>query len=95
MDPYLTPAAKLRDDAATFEKWAARCDVSAEDYERAGGWIAAAVQSGNAANYLRTAASILRAAFAADGGTSRDLDHAELLTVAAARRDAYAAALTG
>jgi len=95
MDPYLTPASRLRADANARESWSDRCDGHAEDYERAGRFDKAQDEYRRSAIHLREAASILREAAAVDGGTQADLDRADLLTRAAAYTEGWAADLNG
>ncbi len=94
MDPYLTPASRLRADAQSLENRADRATGFAEDYERTGNYGEAALCYRRAARYLREAAAILRRAAETEGGTQADLDHADLFTRAAAHRDGYASGLT-
>ncbi len=94
MDPYLTPADRLRADAQGLENQSIRVDGHAEDYERAGNYMHACIQYRRSAALLREAAAILRRAAETEGGTQADLDHADLFTRAAAYRDGYASGLT-
>lgn len=95
MDPYLTPASRLRAEANARENWSDRCDGHAEHYETAGRVNQASEEYRRSAIHLREAARILRDAATVDGGTQADLDRADLLTRAAAYRDGWAAGATG
>jgi hypothetical protein len=95
MDPYLTPADRMRAEANARESWSDRCDGHAEDYERAGRFDKAQDEYRRSAIHLRDAARILRDAATVDGGSQADLDRADLLTRAATYTDGWAAGLTG
>jgi hypothetical protein len=94
MNPYLTPADRLRADAQGLENQSIRVDWTAEDYERAGNYMHAVMQYRRSATLLREAAATLRRAAETEGGGQADLDHADLFTRAAAHRDGYASGLT-
>ena len=94
MDPYLTPADRLRADAQGLENQSIRADWAAEDYERAGNYMHACIQYRRSATLLRASADRFREAHAAEGGTQAYLDQADLLTRAADHRDRWATGLT-
>lgn len=94
MDPYLTPADRLRADAQGLENQSIRADWAAEDYERAGNYMHACIQYRRSATLLREAAATLRRAAETEGGGQADLDHADLFTRAADHRDRWATGLT-
>ena len=95
MDPYLTPADRMRAEANARESWSDRCDGHAEGYIKAGRPERARDEYRRSAGYLREAARILRDASAVDGGTQADLDRADLLTRAATYTEGWAADLNG
>jgi len=68
MDPYLTPADRLRADAQGLENQSIRADWAAEDYERAGNYMHACIQYRRSATLLRDAAATLRRAAETEGG---------------------------
>jgi len=90
MDPYLTPASRLRADAQSLENRADRATGFGEDYERAGNYGEAVLCYRRAARYLREAAAILRRAAEMEGGTQADLDRAAWFSLSAAGYDGYA-----
>jgi hypothetical protein len=95
MDPYLTPASRFRAEALHREAWSIRADDHAQDLERAGNRDGAADAYMRSAAYLREEAAILRAAAREEGGTFRDLAHADIAEIAASVRDRMARELLG
>jgi hypothetical protein len=90
MDPYLTPASRVRSDAIFHENLAIRAADIGDDYRKVGNLRQATLSYARASQYAEHAAELRHTAASLPGGDVLDVDIARCLIADSEAYDALA-----